>query len=69
MRIIHWGGRMVAEHFKGDTLFCHRYNRFFVHVSVVDAHTAKDCKCLNEVFIIFRENLIESEDREMELIS
>lgn len=49
---------MIAEHFECDTLLCHRCNRLFVHVCIIDAHTAEYCKSFHEILIVFGKALI-----------
>ena len=45
----------IPQYFKSDLLLCHNETGFFVHSNIIDAHTTKDGKSLNKVFIIFRE--------------
>lgn len=56
-RIVHWCWGMITKDFQGNALFSHGNNRCFIHMRIVDAHTAENCESLHEILIIFGEIL------------
>lgn len=59
--IFHRRWCMIAEHLQCYTLFSHCNDRFLIHVCIVNAHAAENCKRFNKVFIVLCKWLLRRE--------